>query len=195
MEKERMGVVGWRIKIEGNKEKAREKWEWGRGEREEKFVLGMSDASGEGESIGIGGGLWEGGKLIKRWGEQGGRGLTVGEGEMYGLGRVLEIVEGSYKGEKRRLMVGVDNTGVLKRLRKGRGFCGKAEQRVREIGLRLIEKGWDICLVWVAGHVGIEENEEVDEWAKEGVWEEEGGRMGNVLVWGKWEERRKKNGE
>jgi len=40
--------------------------------------------------------------------------------------------------------------------------------------------------------VGIEENEMVDELAKEGVWEEEGGRMGNVLVWGKWEERRKK---
>ena len=192
VEKERMGVVGWKIKIEGSKKGAREKWEWGRKEREEECLLGMSEASGEGESIGIGGGLWEGGKLIKGWGEQGGRGLTVGEGEMYGVGRVLEMVEGCYKGERRKLVVGVDNMGVLKRLRKGRGFCGEAEQKVREIGLRLMKKGWSIWLVWVAGHVGINENEEVDEWAKEGVWEEEGGEMGNVLVWGKWEERRKK---
>jgi len=107
----------------------------------------MSDASGEGESVGIGGGIWEEGKLLKSWGEQGRRGLMVGEGEMYGLLRVLELVEGWYKGGKRKLMVWVDNTGVLKRLRKGKGFCGEAEQGVREVELRLIEKGWEMKFI------------------------------------------------
>jgi len=101
------------------------------------------------------------------WGEQGGRGLMVDMGEMYGISRVMERVEGRYRGGKRKLLVGVDNVGVLRKLRKGRGFCGEAGQRVRRVGLRLLRKGWEVVLVWVAGHVGIEENEEADEWAKE----------------------------
>jgi len=81
---------------------------------------------------------------------------------------VLEKVEWGYVGDRRRLLVGVDNMGVLKKLRKRRGFCGQVEQRVRKVGLRLMEKGWEVVLVWVAGHVVIEENEKVDERAKGG---------------------------
>jgi len=191
VEKERVGGIGWKVVIRGDKEGAKKLWEQGREEREREFVVGVSDASGEGDSVGIGGGVWENGELLMGWSEQGGRGLTVDMGEMYGVSRLMERVEGGYKGKKRKLMVGVDNVGVLKKLRKGRGFCGEAEQRVRKVGLRLVEKGWEILLVWVAGHVGIEENEEVDERAKEGCWEEEGGKMENVVGWGKWEQRRK----
>ena len=154
--------------------------------------MGISDASGEGESVGIGGGVWEDGEEVMRWSEAGGYGLTVGMGEMFGVRRLMERVEGNYRGGKRRLLVGVDNVGVLRNLRKGRGFCGEIEQGVRRVGKRLIEKGWEVVLMWVAGHVGIMENEEVDEWAKEGCWEE-GGEMENVLGWGKWEQRRKDN--
>ena len=39
--------------------------------------------------------------------------------------------------------------------------------------------------------MGIEENEEVDELAKEGVWEEEDERVENMLMWSEWEKRRK----
>jgi len=162
----------------------------GREEREREFVVGVSDASGEGVSVGIGGGVWEDGKEIMKWSEAGGYGLTVDMGEMYGVKRLRERVEGSYKGGKKRLLVGVDNIGVLRKLRKGRGFCGEIEQGVRRVGKRLIEKGWEVDLVWVAGHVGIRENEEVDGMAKEGCWEE-GGEMENVLGWGKWEQKRK----
>ncbi|PWW74882.1 hypothetical protein C7212DRAFT_324943 [Tuber magnatum] len=37
----------------------------------------------------------------------------------------------------------------------------------------MIEKGWEIRLEWIPAHVGLEENEEVDEWAQEGCFEEE----------------------
>ncbi|PWW78264.1 hypothetical protein C7212DRAFT_323482, partial [Tuber magnatum] len=43
----------------------------------------------------------------------------------------------------------------------------------------------------IPGHVGLEENEEADEWAQEGCFEEEEEERRNVLSWGKWEQRRK----
>jgi len=192
VEKEREGVVGWKIVVIGDKKSARERWEIGREEREREWLVGVSDASGEGVGMGVGGGLWENGKEIMGWGVCGGRGLTVEMGEMYGVKKVLEKVEGCYVGEgRRKLLIGVDNVGVLRKLGRGRGFCGEIEQGVRRIGLRLIEKGWEIKLMWVAGHVGIMENEEVDERAKEGCWEDEEEDVGNVLGWSKWEQRRK----
>ena len=57
--------------------------------------------------------------------------------------------------------------------------------------MRLIEKGWEIKLRWVAGHVSIEENEQVDERGKEGCWEDEEEEVGNMLGWSKWEQWRK----
>jgi len=122
----------------------------------------------------------------------GGYGLTVGEAEMWGVGEVLRRVEGGEVGNKRKLVVGVDNVGVLKRLRKGRGFCGEGEQLVRRVGKRLLDAGWEVVLEWVPGHVGIEENEEVDGLAKEAVWEEEDEEIGKILSWGEWESRRKR---
>jgi len=189
VEKERVGVVGWKIVVKGNKESTREEWLKGREERERFWVVGVSDTSAEGSGMGMGGGVREGGEEIMGWSVNGGRGLTVEMGEMYGVKKVLEWVEREYRGDRRRLLVGVDNVGVLRKLGKGRGFCGEIEQEVRRIGLRLLEKGWEIRLMWVAGHVGIEENKEVDERAKEGCWEDR--EVGNVLGWSKWEQRRK----
>ena len=96
----------------------------------------------------------------------------------------MRRVVGEYRGNMRKLVVGVDNMGVLRRLTKGRGFCGEGEQMARKMGGKLLERGWEIVLEWVPGHVGIEENEKVDELAKEAVWEEEEGDMGNILSWG-----------
>jgi len=141
VEMERMGDIGWKIVVDGKKEGARERWELGRKEREEIYVVGVSDASGERECVGIGGGVWEGGEKIMKWSEAGGYGLTVNMGEMYEVKRLMERVEGSYKSGKKILLVGVDNVGVLRKLRKGRGFCGEIEQGVRRVGKRLIEKG------------------------------------------------------
>jgi len=181
VEKEREGVVGWKIEVKGNKESAREEWERGREIREKEWLVGVSDASGERVGMGVGGGLWENGVEIMSWRVCGGRGLTVEMGEMYGVKKVLEKMEGCYREEgKKRLLLGVDNVGVLRKLGKGRGFCGDIEQGVRKISLRLMEKGWEIKLVWVAGHVGIEENEVVDEKTKEGCWENEEAEVGNM---------------
>jgi len=45
--------------------------------------------------------------------------------------------------------------------------------------------------MWVAGYVGIVENEEVNERAKEGCSADEEEGVGNMLGWSKWEQRRK----
>ncbi|PWW77696.1 hypothetical protein C7212DRAFT_313768 [Tuber magnatum] len=47
------------------------------------------------------------------------------------------------------------------------------------MGKEVIEKGWEIRLEWIPGHVGLEENEEVDEWAQERCFEEEEEERGN----------------
>ena len=60
------------------------------------------------------------------------------------------------------------------------------------MGKKLLDLCWERVLEWVPGHVGIMENEEVDELAKEAVWEEERKDLGEVLCWGEWESRRKK---
>ncbi|PWW74706.1 hypothetical protein C7212DRAFT_328582, partial [Tuber magnatum] len=44
-----------------------------------------------------------------------------------------------------------------------RGFCGRIEREIRCMGKELIEKGWEIRLKWIPGHMGLEENEEADE--------------------------------
>ena len=167
VEKEKVGVVGWKIVVRGNKEGARKNWEkgrreredwekrrreredWekGRREREDGWVVGVSDASGEGRGMSVGGGIWEGGEEMLSWSVNGGRSLTGEMGKMYGVKKVLEKVKGVYRGNRRKLVVGVDNVGVLRKLGKGRGYCRKIEQEVSKIGLRLIEKGWEIKLM------------------------------------------------
>ena len=82
--------------------------------------------------------------MIKNWSMNGGYRLMVAMGEIGergGVKRLLEKVEGEYEGGFKRLMVAVDNQGVLKCLRKGRGFCGELESGVRRVGKRLMEKG------------------------------------------------------
>lgn len=105
----------------------------------------------------------------------------------------MKRIESRSKEEKKNLVLGVDNRAVMKWLRKGRGMCGEAEQGIRKIGRRLREKDWEIWIEWVPGHVGVEENKEVDELAKEGVWGEEKKETENVCSWQEWEYRRKKN--
>ena len=123
VEKERCGVVGWKIVVRGSKENAKEEWEKGREVREREWLVGVSDVSRAGVGMGIGGGLWDNGNEIMGWGMCGGRGLTVDMGEMYGVKKVLENMKGCYRGEgRRKLLIGVDNVGVLRKLGKVRGF-------------------------------------------------------------------------
>ena len=89
----------------------------------------------------------------------------------------MSRVDGESKRNLKRVVVRVDNMGVLKRLRKGKEFGGEGEQLARKMEKRLLSLGWEICLEWVPGHVGIEENEEVDIIVKEVVWEEEDRRI------------------
>ena len=167
----------------GSKEERKTEWEKGSEEKKRNFVVGVSDGSGGIEGIGIGGALWEKGEVVREWMVKGGLGLTVGEGEMAGVAEELRRVEGRYVDVLRRLIVGVDNSGVLENLRKGRGFCGEIEQEVRRVRLKLIEKGWELRWEWVLGHVRIEESERVDEKAKRARIEGERGWMGVILVW------------
>ena len=86
----------------------------------------------------------------------------------------------------------MDNKGVLKGLRKGKGMCGEGEREVRRLTEELIRRGWRVVFVWVPGHEGLEENERADERASEGSWDdEEGEETRDMLMWGRWESRRK----
>jgi len=67
--------------------------------------------------------------------------MTVARGKMREVKRLLEKVEGEYLGSLRKLVVAVDNQGVLRSLRKNRGFCGELEFGVGKVGKRLMEKG------------------------------------------------------
>ncbi|RPA94664.1 hypothetical protein L873DRAFT_1813912 [Choiromyces venosus 120613-1] len=190
VERERIKKLGWKISIGRGKEEEEKKWEEGRKWREDNVIVGVSDASGEKGRIGIGGSVWEGKEKLGEFSKNRGWGLTVGEGEMWGVEEVLKRME-SYKENRKKGIIGVDNVGVLEKLRKGRGMCKEREQNVRRIGERLLEKGWELEFKWVPGHIGIEENEEADEKVKEGVWEEEDEEVEETLCWGKWEQRRK----
>ena len=69
--------------------------------------------------------------------------MTIQDGEMAGVAEILDEVR-KYEGNVRKLWIGVDNVGVLKCLRKGRGMCGIWEQKVREWGIELLMKGWSV---------------------------------------------------
>jgi len=112
------------------------------------------------------------GNRYRSWRKSKGYGMTVMDGEMSGVGEILDEVR-KYEGECKELVIGVDNVGVLKCLRRGREMCGKEEQKVREWGKELLKKGWNVEWRWVPGHVGIREKEEVDKLVKEGVHMEE----------------------
>lgn len=67
----------------------------------------------------------------------------------------------------------------------------KWESGVRRLILRLERKGWEVVFVWVPVHLGIEENQEADELASGGSYDDEKMKeWENVLGWGKWKERR-----
>lgn len=105
-------------------------------------MIGISDASKEESGrIGMGGIWWRRKKDRKRWSKSLGWGWTVTEGEVWGVGELMERIEREYEGGKKKMVLGTDNKGVLDRLRKGRGMCREAERRIRRVGKRLISKG------------------------------------------------------
>ena len=156
-------------------------------------LVGISDASKRENRVEIGGMLWVYGNRYRSCSKGLGYGMTVMNGEMAGVAEILDEVR-SYEGGARVLRIGVDNVGVLKNLRKGRGMCGRWEQKVREWGMELIKKRWEIEWRWVPGHVGIRENEEVDVLAKRGGYVESR-RENEYMGWGCWEQRRKEKVE
>ena len=111
MEAERSGRIDWEIRMGGKKEDKKRLWNEGREERNKDWLVGLSEASDRGGRMGIGGVLWEYGRRYRSWKNNLGLGLTVTEGQMEGVGRVLkEVLE--YEGGLRKLVVGVDNVGV-----------------------------------------------------------------------------------
>jgi len=104
IEEEREGKGKWRVIIGEGKEKVKERWLRGREERNRDWVVAVSDAGGEGNGMGIGGGWWEGEEKRGSWSLNGGWGLTVMMGEMCGVKVALERVEAEYRGEKRKLI-------------------------------------------------------------------------------------------
>ncbi|PWW80913.1 hypothetical protein C7212DRAFT_307431, partial [Tuber magnatum] len=70
----------------------------------------------------------------------------------------LQVIKEMERKKDKKIILALDNMGVLKNLKKGRGFCGRIEREIRCMGKELIEKRWEIRLKWILGHVGLEEN-------------------------------------
>lgn len=147
----RGGNLDWRVVIGGNRREAKMEWEREVKNWKLEGMVEVSDASCMNKRIGIGGKLWLYGRSYKSWRESRRYGLTVGEGEMEGAARILDEVR-KYEWEVRILRIGVGNMGIMKALRKGKGMCGKREQKVREWGKKLLKKGWEIEWRWVPGY-------------------------------------------
>ncbi|PUU74722.1 hypothetical protein B9Z19DRAFT_1132704 [Tuber borchii] len=105
---ERGGNMYWKIFIKGSKEEAKEEWMKKLKGREKDYLIEISDASERSGRMCLGGIIWEYGRRCRSWKCNVGRGLTVGEGEMEGVGRVLRRVL-DYNGGLEKLVVGVDN--------------------------------------------------------------------------------------
>lgn len=97
----------------------------------EEGLVGVSDASKMAGRIGVGRMFWVYGNRNRSWKKGKGYRMTVMDREMAGVVEILDEMR-RYKGEARKIRIGVDNVGVLKNLSKRRGFCGKCEQKVRE---------------------------------------------------------------
>jgi len=82
-------------------------------------IVRVSHVSMMGGRVGVGGVIWVYGNRYRSWRKGKRYGLTVGDRELTGVGDILEEVR-RYEGEGRKLVVGVDNMGVLKNLRKVR---------------------------------------------------------------------------
>lgn len=121
----------WKMIIGKEKGKVKEEWERNRKRYMEEGIVGISDASKMENRVGIGGELWVHENRYKSWSKGLGYGMTVMDGEMAGVAEILDEVR-KYEGKARVLRAGVDNIGVLKDWRKGRGICGRWERKVRE---------------------------------------------------------------
>ncbi|PWW76448.1 hypothetical protein C7212DRAFT_317947 [Tuber magnatum] len=58
----------------------------------------------------------------------------------------LQVIKEMERKKDKKMILALDNMGVLKNLKKGRGFCGRIEREIRCMGKELIEKGWEIRL-------------------------------------------------
>ncbi|PWW72061.1 hypothetical protein C7212DRAFT_337290, partial [Tuber magnatum] len=77
---------------------------------------------------------------------------------MEGVRKNLQVIKEMERKKDKKMILALDNMGVLKNSKKGRGFCGRIEREIRYMGKELIEKGWKIRLEWIPGHVGLEGN-------------------------------------
>ncbi|PWW77118.1 hypothetical protein C7212DRAFT_316993, partial [Tuber magnatum] len=77
---------------------------------------------------------------------------------MEGVRTNLQVIKEMERRKGKKMILVVDNIGVLKNLKKGKGFCERIEREIRCMGKELIEKGWEIRLEWIPGHAGLEEN-------------------------------------
>ena len=91
---ERADGIEWKAEIgEGTgKVWVKRKWEMNREEWMGRGMVGISDANGISGRVGIGREIWLYGRSYKSRREGKGYGLTVGEGEMVGVAKILEVV-------------------------------------------------------------------------------------------------------
>jgi len=113
VEVERGNKMRWTVVIEKGKKEVKEEWERNRKEWMLEGIVGVSDANIIEGRVGVEGVIWVYGNRYKSWRKGKGYGLTVGDGEMEGVGNILDEVR-RYEGNARKLIVGVDNVGVLK---------------------------------------------------------------------------------